>query len=170
MKRSFDDIIKEARIKGYITVYSDTDPTLIHELEEYNRHMEECREMKRSIDGLDSKYCGLNIIFTVFMTFVFMTYIFSRPLVSIILLALHVFGIIEFGVLRKKYFICAAISALLIIVHPYYFFLLIANFIICVLRYRRTELIKAEPGYPDFLNIRIRFNHGCENPIGEELS
>lgn len=152
------NIPDEAVKKGYITIYLDTDREIVSAVDEYNDHLGKCRIKMKYIQEIEFGYMILNPLIILCLIVASPENIFRDSVaIPIILLLVYAAVYVAFALVKKNYIISTIFMALLIFLDIKFGIVLAADIILTILHKKFSEPLKAEPGYPNFADIRITY-------------
>ena len=148
-----DEIIK----KGSVIIYNDSDTSIIKEIDEYKKHMLDCRiKMKLAVETKFA-FTILNplIIFGIIASE--SASVFSNSALAIILLIIYTTIFIIFSFVRNSLMVITVVTDLLSILDLRFIILLIADIVLLVIHERTDKPLRNELSYPTFSDIKVRF-------------
>ncbi|MCH5324325.1 MAG: hypothetical protein J1E39_03840 [Eubacterium sp.] len=150
-------IPEEAIKKGKITIYADTDYKTVRAAEEHNRHMSECRIKRKRMQELEYGYLIFNLVIVVGLPTVDGGKMFSDPLVSIVILLANAAAYFIFAVMKRNFLISTIFTALLMVLDLRFGILTAVDVVLFLIHKRFDKELRAEPGYPLFQDILIKY-------------
>lgn len=156
------EIIANAKEKGFVTIYSDTDERVAVSVEAYNREMGECRVKRKRINELEMGYVTLNPLLAVCIGAGNAEVVFAKPVLALILLAVFAIGFVIFALAKKNYYAATAFVVPLIFLDPLYAILLAADIVLAVWHALSDGKLKHRQGYPAFMDIQITYDRNPE--------
>jgi hypothetical protein len=157
-----DEIIK----KGSIVIYNDSDREIIKDIDEYNKHMGDCRIKMKRADEIKFGYTVLNPLISVVLAAQAVS-ASSHPILAIILLAVYFTIFVIFTLYKCNLVVSTIAVVFLLILDLRFAILLIADIILLVMHNYLENPLKSESSYPVFSDINIRYErysyNNCEN-------
>ncbi|MDE7361636.1 MAG: hypothetical protein K2N38_06865 [Oscillospiraceae bacterium] len=158
--------LKEARIRGTLTVYTDTDPELEREVKEYNKMMSDCRFKMKRVRELEFAYFILDIVVVVGLMIIdpyTTNYHQLSEIVSAAVLIIFAAAFLYFTVIKKNLVIPTAVSVLLLLLDIRFAILTAADVILAVWHTMALSRLKKVDGYPTFSDITVKYERFPEN-------
>lgn len=148
-----DEIIK----KGSVIIYNDSDTSIIKEIDEYKKHMLDCRIKMKLVVETKFAFTILNplIIFGIIASE--SASVFSNSALAIILLIIYTTIFIIFSFVRNSLMVITVVTDLLSILDLRFIILLIADIVLLVVHERTDKPLRNELSYPTFSDIKVRF-------------
>jgi hypothetical protein len=148
-----DEIIK----KGSVIIYNDSDTSIIKEIDEYKKHMLDCRIKMKLVVETKFAFTILNplIIFGIIASE--SASVFSNSALAIILLIIYTTIFIIFSFVRNSLMVITVVTDLLSILDLRFIILLIADIVLLVIHERTDKPLRNELSYPTFSDIKVRF-------------
>ena len=147
---------------GSITIYDDTADRreLINDIEEYNEEMRKCQKKMEWLDEIKYIYLAVNF-FIVGRAFLHNAFaFFLNSTVGIIIILINIAVYIIFALIKGKFILSTASSALYIFISRKMAFLFLVNLIILVIHEFLERPLKAHIGYPNFAFILVKYEQG----------
>lgn len=158
----FNEKVAEAKKKGFITLYSDTDERVEKSIEAYNREMGDSRVMRRNVKNIEMGFVTVNPLLVVCIFAATADEIKASLILGVILLAVFIIGFAVFGLMKPNYPIATVFVAPLLILDIRYGILLLADILLAVWHTISNGRLKRRQGYPAFADIRITYDRNPE--------
>lgn len=154
----FTDKVAEAKKKGFVTIYSDTDERVEKSIEAYNREMGDSRVMRRNVKNIEMGFVTVNPLLVICIFAGTADELKASIFLAVILFAVFVIGFAGFGLLKPNYPIATAFVAPLLILDIRYGILLLADILLAVWHTVSNGKLKRRQGYPAFADIRMTYD------------
>ena len=136
---------------------NDSDTSIIKEIDEYKKHMLDCRIKMKLVVETKFAFTILNplIIFGIIASE--SASVFSNSALAIILLIIYTTIFIIFSFVRNSLMVITVVTDLLSILDLRFIILLIADIVLLVVHERTDKPLRNELSYPTFSDIKVRF-------------
>lgn len=136
---------------------NDSDTSIIKEIDEYKKHMLDCRIKMKLVVETKFAFTILNplIIFGIIASE--SASVFSNSALAIILLIIYTTIFIIFSFVRNSLMVITVVTDLLSILDLRFIILLIADIVLLVIHERTDKPLRNELSYPTFSDIKVRF-------------
>ena len=148
-----EEIIK----KGIVTIYNDTPPALVRDIDAYNKRAVELRVGMKHVRELRFGYKIFSALTVFSLCFAKPETVFERPVLAVCFLCIYAVLFVLFACVKNEFFLSTAAAALLLPLDLTFAILLAADAVLYVLHERIHWPLKQEPGYPEFFPIHTHY-------------
>lgn len=136
---------------------NDSDTSIIKEIDEYKKHMLDCRIKMKLVVETKFAFTILNPLIIFGIIALESASVFSNSALAIILLIIYTTIFIIFSFVRNSLMVITVVTDLLSILDLRFIILLIADIVLLVIHERTDKPLRNELSYPTFSDIKVRF-------------